>query len=85
MAIIQRLKGVSQAVEPERLDSEYGQLLGVGEAFEIGFRVFRDMFVFTDRRLVLINVQGVRGKETRIRLDPVQQDHEIQHRECRLV
>ena len=38
-------------------------LLGAGEAFEIGLRVFRDMFVFTDRRLVLINVQGVRGKK----------------------
>lgn len=63
MAIMQRLRGVSQAVEPERLEGEYGQLLVEGEAFEVGFRAFRDVFVFTDRRLVLINVQGVRGKK----------------------
>jgi hypothetical protein len=51
------------SLETKKLHAEYGQLLADGEIIEAGFAVFRDMFLFTNRRLILVEVQGISGKQ----------------------
>lgn len=55
--------GNAGVVEAEQLNGDYGQLLAEGETIEVGFKVLRDTFVFTSKRLILVDVQGVTGKK----------------------
>jgi len=55
--------GNAGVVEPKELVSEYENLLIEGESIEIGFRVIRDVFIFTSHRLILVDIQGVTGKK----------------------
>ena len=64
MALLSRILGNAGVVEGEKLQDDYGQLLADGETIEIGFKVMRDTFVFTDRRLILVDVQGMTGRKT---------------------
>lgn len=58
-----RLLGNAGVISTEDMDKEYGQLLAEDEEFQIGFKVMRDTFLFTDRRLVLVDVQGMTGRK----------------------
>ncbi len=64
MGLFSGLLGNAGVVENEKLQSDYGQLLAEGEDIEVGFVVIRDTFVFTNKRLILINIQGMTGKKT---------------------
>jgi len=64
MGLLSGMLGNAGVVEAEKLQEKYGQLLGEGEFFEVGFKVIRDTFVFTNRRLLIINIQGLTGKKT---------------------
>lgn len=64
MGLFSRLIGNAGAVNPDDLYSKYGQLLIEGEEIEIGFKLIRDTFIFTTRRLLLIEVQGLTGSKT---------------------
>jgi len=37
-----------------------------GETVQTGFRLVRDTFILTDKRLILFDHQGVTGKKTRV-------------------
>ena len=50
-------------VQPADLTTEYGQLLANGETIEIGFKLVRDVFIFTNKRLIMVDKQGVTGKK----------------------
>ncbi len=63
MGLLSGLLGNAGVVKPEKLDSDYGQLLTGGETIEVGFRVVRDTFVFTNKRLIIVNIQGMTGKK----------------------
>ena len=41
-----------------------GVVVSRGEQIEIGFSVVRDTFLFTNRRLILVDIQGLTGKKT---------------------
>ena len=51
------------SVETKKFSSDYGQLLVDGEIIEVGFIVFRDTFLFTNKRVILIDIQGISGKQ----------------------
>lgn len=51
------------SVENKKYHTEFGQLLVDGEIIEAGFEVFRDKFLFTNKRLILIEIQGISGKQ----------------------
>ncbi|MYB76850.1 MAG: PH domain-containing protein [Chloroflexi bacterium] len=57
------LLGNAGVLSMEEMDKEYGQLLAEDEEFQIGFKVMRDTFLFTDRRLELVDVQGMTGRK----------------------
>ncbi|ABK99177.1 PH domain-containing protein [Pelobacter propionicus] len=51
------------SAEIKKYNTEYRQLLIDGEIIEAGFAVNRDTFLFTNRRLVMVNVQGLSGRK----------------------
>ncbi|MDO9068626.1 MAG: PH domain-containing protein [Deltaproteobacteria bacterium] len=54
----------SDSAETKKFHSEYGQLLADGEIIEVGFVVLRDTFLFTNKRLILVDIQGISGRQT---------------------
>jgi translation elongation factor EF-1alpha len=53
----------SASVEIRKFHAEYGQLLIDGEIIEAGFVVARDTLLFTNKRLIVIEVQGISGRQ----------------------
>jgi hypothetical protein len=63
MGIFSALIGNAGAVNQEDLKKEYGKLLINGEEIELGFKLVRDVFVFTNKRLLLVDKQGLTGSK----------------------
>ena len=63
-----KLMGNSSAVSSEQLNEKYARLLTSDEVIEVGFKMFRDVFMFTNKRLILVDVQGLTGKRQNINL-----------------
>ncbi|TDH23454.1 PH domain-containing protein [Segetibacter sp. 3557_3] len=61
MGIFSSLLGNAGAVSREDLKKSYGQLLVKGEELELGFKLIRDTFIFTNKRLILVDKQGLTG------------------------
>ena len=57
--------GAAKAGSPDtkKFHASYGQLLTDGEIIEVGFTVLRDTFLFTNKRLILVDVQGLSAKQ----------------------
>lgn len=70
MGIMDTLAGRQQAVSVDEVAGDLAPLLLEGERVERAFKVFRDMLVFTDRRLISIDRQGVTGKKVDVRSVP---------------
>ena len=58
-----KLMGNSSAVSSEQLNEKYERLLTNDEVIEVGFKMFRDVFMFTNKRLILVDVQGFTGSK----------------------
>lgn len=63
MGIFSALLGNAGSVNQEDLIKQYGQLLIDGETVELGFKLIRDTFIFTSKRLILIEKQGITGSK----------------------
>ena len=63
MGFFNALLGNAGVARPEELQAEYGKLLTDGETVEIGFKLIRDVFIFTNKRLILVDKQGLTGKK----------------------
>lgn len=63
MGLLDSLLGNAGTVSNEKLKKEYGKLFLDDESIEIGFKLMRDTFVFTNKRLVIIDVQGLTGSK----------------------
>ncbi|MYD37538.1 MAG: PH domain-containing protein, partial [Chloroflexi bacterium] len=61
--MIGKLLGNAGAVSVDKLHKEFGKLLGEGEAILAGFRVYRDTWIFTSNRLIIVDVQGMTGRK----------------------
>jgi len=64
MGLFSSLIGNASTVTKEDLQKNYGQLLVQGEEIELGFKLIRDTFIFTNKRLILVDVQGLTGSKT---------------------
>jgi hypothetical protein len=64
MGLFSALIGNAGEVNAEELKKKYGTLLLDGEDIEMGFKLIRDTFLFTNRRLILVNKQGITGSKT---------------------
>lgn len=66
MALFDGLLGNYSEVSIRELQSQYGAYLMANEEIQMGFKLVRDTFIFTNERLILIDHQGVTGKKARI-------------------
>ncbi|CAM5501135.1 PH domain-containing protein [Streptomyces atroolivaceus] len=57
------LFGNAHSVDPAAAQRDYARLLGHGEQVHAAYLLIRDTILFTDRRLVLIDKQGMTGKK----------------------
>ncbi|MDA8431147.1 MAG: PH domain-containing protein [Geobacteraceae bacterium] len=63
MGIFTGTAKIAGTQETRKFHSEYGQLLVDGEIIEVGFVVLRDTLLFTNKRLILVEIQGISGKQ----------------------
>jgi len=64
MGLFSALMGNAGVVSQDELQRDYGKLLTEGEAIDLGFKLIRDTFIFTNKRLILIDKQGLTGSKT---------------------
>jgi hypothetical protein len=64
MGIFSALLGNAGSVDATSLTKDYGKLLLDGEIIELGFKLIRDTFIFTNKRLILVDKQGLTGSKT---------------------
>ncbi|MFF2655984.1 PH domain-containing protein [Kitasatospora sp. NPDC058032] len=58
------LFGNAHRVDNDEAHKEFAQLFGEGEQLRAAYQLLRDSFLFTDRRLILVDKQGITGKKT---------------------
>ena len=63
MGFLDGLMGNATEVNLNDLKEELKNVLTSTEILEHAFKVIRDTFVFTDKRLILIDKQGISGKK----------------------
>ncbi len=63
MALLDTLLGHAGETPIERIAEEFAPLLAPGETLARAFVLVRDLMVFTDRRVLLVNKQGVTGRK----------------------
>lgn len=63
MGILDALLQNASEVDVTSLEKEYGKMLFDGETIEHAYKLFRDQLVFTNKRVIFLNVQGVTGKK----------------------
>ena len=61
--MLHALFGNASEVDAKALQKDMDALLTDGEQVIRAFKVIRDLFVFTDKRLILIDKQGITGKK----------------------
>jgi len=64
MGFFSALLGNAGSVSPDELKTKFGKLLTEGEQIELGFKLIRDTFIFTNKRLILVDIQGLTGSKT---------------------
>lgn len=55
--------GNASKIDPQAAAQEYARLLSPGESVHAAYLLVRDAFLFTDRRLILVDKQGLTGKK----------------------
>ncbi|GEN53243.1 PH domain-containing protein [Halobacillus faecis] len=63
MGFLDGLMGNASQVDIDKLERELEGILIEEENIQSGYKVLRDSFIFTDRRLLLIDKQGMTGKK----------------------
>jgi hypothetical protein len=63
MSLFQSLLGNASSVSAEEIQKEFGPVLLEDEVVEAAFKIFRDKWVFTNRRLIMQDVQGLTGSK----------------------
>ena len=63
MGLLSGLMGNASEVEAAKLQTELAQVLAPGERVEKAYQLLRDMFAFTDKRLIFVNRQGLTGSK----------------------
>jgi hypothetical protein len=63
MGLIDTLLGHASEKNLEKISEDFAPLLAPGESLQRAFGLIRDLIVFTDRRLIFVNKQGVTGSK----------------------
>lgn len=63
MGLLDGLMGNASKVDASKIQQEFAQILAPGEKVEHAYQLIRDYFVFTDKRFVLVDKQGMTGSK----------------------
>jgi hypothetical protein len=63
MGLLSSLLGNASEIGIPKVQQELAPVLVPGEVIGKGFNLFRDLFIFTDHRLILIDKQGLTGSK----------------------
>ncbi|RYG72252.1 PH domain-containing protein [Lentibacillus lipolyticus] len=64
MGIFDGMMGNASEADTKEVAEELDELLASTEKVEHAYKLIRDLMVFTDKRLILVDKQGVTGKKT---------------------
>lgn len=76
MGLLSGLLGNASEVDVAKVEDELERIVIDGERVERAFKIVRDLMIFTDRRLILIDKQGMTGKKVQFHSIPY---HSISH------
>ena len=63
MGLLDGMMGNASKIDAAKIQAEFAQILAPGERVEHAYQLIRDYFVFTDKRLVLVDKQGITGSK----------------------
>ncbi|GJD74314.1 MULTISPECIES: PH domain-containing protein [Methylobacterium] len=63
MGFLDGLLGHGSDLTPAEVNEQLTGILTQGESVQVAFRILRDLIVFTDRRLILVDKQGLTGRK----------------------
>ena len=63
MGLLDTLLGHASEKNLDKIAEDFAPLLAPGETLQRAFGLIRDLIVFTDRRLIFVNKQGVTGSK----------------------
>jgi len=63
MGLFNAIMGNASEVDINKITGEFQPMLVEGESIEKAFKLIRDMFVFTNKRLILVDKQGLTGSK----------------------
>ncbi len=63
MGLLSGLMGNASELDNAELNEEFSPILANNEQVELGFKLIRDMFIFTNKRMLIIDKQGLTGKK----------------------
>lgn len=64
LGLLDGMLGNAAKIDPAKIQREFSQILAAGEVVEHAYQLVRDYFVFTDKRFVLVDKQGITGSKT---------------------
>jgi hypothetical protein len=63
MGLLDGMLGNASKIDAVKIQQEFSQVLASGERVEHAYQLIRDYFVFTNKRLVLVDKQGMTGSK----------------------
>lgn len=63
MGFLNHILGNATEVKLCEIQNEFSSILVEGEVLESAFKIFRDKWVFTNKRLIMENIQGITGSK----------------------
>lgn len=63
MGFFDGMMGNASEVDPAEAQREFSRILAKDERIEKAYKLIRDLFIFTDKRLILVDKQGLTGKK----------------------
>ncbi len=64
MGFFDNILGNASTTNLEDIRQDYAKLLATDETIQQAYKLFRDLFIFTDKRLIMVDKQGITGKKT---------------------
>jgi hypothetical protein len=63
MGLLDGLLGNASEIDGDKLQTEFSKVLAADEKIERAYQLIRDLFIFTDKRLILVDKQGLTGSK----------------------
>ena len=63
MGLFSAFMGNASTISREKAIENFGQLFIENEVVELAFKLIRDTFIFTNKRIIIIEIQGVTGQK----------------------